>query len=96
MAMQGGVYVPVVFAVYTLMATRHLLTEELAALTVFNVGHATALTILGYVTVWCPCVFARGPEWFAELAWAPLPVSLLVWAFPAVYMAICGSSTLRF
>jgi hypothetical protein len=34
--------VPVAFAVYTLMATRHLLTEELAALTVFNVGHATA------------------------------------------------------
>jgi hypothetical protein len=70
--------------------------RPLAALIVFNVGHATALTILGYVTAWCPCVFARRPERFAELTWAALPASLLAWAFPAVYMAICGSSTLRF
>ncbi len=96
LAVLGGVYVPVVSVVYTLMVARHLLTEELAALTVFNVGHATALTILGYVTVWCLCVFARRPERFAELAWAAPPASLLAWAFPAVYMAICGSSTLRF
>jgi hypothetical protein len=47
--------------------------RPLAALTVFNVGHATALTILGYVTAWCPCVFARRPERFAELTWAALP-----------------------
>ena len=96
MAVLGGVYVPVVFAVYTLMVARHLLTKGLATLIVFDASYAIALTILGYVTVWCLCVFARRSERFAELTWAALLASLLAWALPAVYMAICGSSTLRF
>jgi hypothetical protein len=59
LAVLGSVYTLVVFAVYTLMAARHLLTEELAALIIFNAGYAIALTMLSYVTVRCLYVSAR-------------------------------------
>jgi len=59
LAVLGSVYTLVVSVVYTLMVARHLLTEELATLIVFNAGYAIALTMLSYVTVWCLCVFAR-------------------------------------
>ncbi len=57
--MLSSVYTLVVSVVYTLMVARHLLTEELATLIIFNAGYAIALTMLSYVTVWCLYVFAR-------------------------------------
>jgi hypothetical protein len=51
LAVLGSVYTPVVSVVYTLMVAKHLPTEVLATLIVFNAGYATALTMLSYVTV---------------------------------------------
>jgi hypothetical protein len=51
LAVLGSVYTLVVSVVYTLMVARHLPTEVLATLIIFNAGYAIALTMLSYVTV---------------------------------------------